>query len=166
MNWKAWGTDNCPLKVGSVIHDNMENEDILITARNLEHTNNEDNSKLVHLVMMHGIWFSGDDLLKGGNRFTYYPDWPDISVTKPCYFEEEEVKVKEKEEENYLCNQEFFNEVFKLLRKMNLTKGMYEPHDLAQDTYAWDNKAHAIIQGHLSSMLQELEDYKEEEYND
>ena len=161
---KAWTTDDCPLEVGSVIHDNVKNKDVLVTARNLAHTDNEDNNRDVHLIMIHEVWFSGNDLLNRGNRFVYYPDWPDTSVTKPCYTCYYDEVVEEETEEDAgegLSHQEFFNEVFKLLRDMSVTKGMYEESTLGKDTYAWDNKAHAIIQGHLSNMLQELEDYKE-----
>lgn len=83
-NYKPWTPDNCPLKPGDVIYDNVYNADVLVLKRFLNWNEEDDNStKPLITVCLAGmtVALTGKELMD--NRWEWYPNWPDID-TEPC----------------------------------------------------------------------------------
>ena len=85
---KAWAPDHCPLQVGSVVYDPHLNADRMVISRYLSYEDDNANEERNLITLDTGVTYTGTDLMNLG--FTYYPDWPDTSVEKPCYDEVED----------------------------------------------------------------------------
>ena len=84
---KAWTPDNCPLQVGSVVHDPRTNSDRMVTRRFLDYEGNDTDEGRA-LVKFDDIIYTGKELMDNG--ITYYPDWPSTGHEKPCCDEVED----------------------------------------------------------------------------
>ncbi len=80
-----WTPDDCPLQVGSVIHDFMNNTDLMITVRHCDYNDNDiknENQFLDLVTLGDGRTLSGNDLMDG--RYVWYYNWPSTSDDKRC----------------------------------------------------------------------------------
>ena len=84
---KAWTPDNCPLRVGSVVHDPNTNSDRMVTRRFLDYEDNDTDEGRA-LIKLEDFIYTGKELMN--NKYTYYPDWPSTGHEKPCYDEVED----------------------------------------------------------------------------
>ena len=85
---EAWTPDNCPLHVGSVIYDPYMNADRMVISRYLSYEDDHADKERNLVTLDTGVTYTGIDLINLG--FTYYPNWPDTSVEKPCCDEVED----------------------------------------------------------------------------
>ena len=85
---KAWTPDNCPLQVGSVVHEPITNSDRMVTRRYLCYEDNHIDEEKALIKFEDNIIYTGKELMDNG--YTYYPDWPSTGHEKPCYDEVEE----------------------------------------------------------------------------
>ena len=152
---KSWTPDNCPLQVGSVVHNTNTNTDYIILARCLDYTGDHERDSNVALVAIQYFksndahWLSGNDLNE--QLWEYYPNWPDASVTAPCY---------SKVEEPGITDTEFIQTVFDVVKKLPGVSKLFETSDRGITT--WDDDAHAIIQAKAEAILRGLKECVEE----
>jgi hypothetical protein len=85
---KAWTPDNCPLQVGSVVHDPRINADRMVICRFLSYENDGADEERILITLDSDVTYTGSDLMNLG--FTYYPDWPSTGHEKPCCDEVED----------------------------------------------------------------------------
>lgn len=88
---KAWTPDHCPLRVGSVVYDPKMNADRIVIRRYLSYEDDHTDEDRDLVTLDSGVTYSGKQLMNNG--YTYYPDWPDTSIEKPCYDEVKEEPV-------------------------------------------------------------------------
>lgn len=152
---ESWTPDNCPLQVGSVLHNTNTNTDYIVLSRYLDYTGDyekDTNAALVAVMYFKNDdthWLSGKDL--SGMQWEYYPNWPDTSVTAPCYSEVEEPGI---------TDTEFVQTVFEAAKKLHGVSKLFETSDRGITT--WDNDAHAIIQAKAEAILRGLKECVEE----
>ena len=127
--------DNCPLQVGAVVHHIETNKDYMVIARELDYSDCYDTNVDLPLILTAGdvnTWVTGKELAA---HYEYYPDWPNLSETAPCYFEVEEPGISDTE---------FAQLVFDAAKKLPGVNKLYKT--IEYDVSVWDNDAHAIIQ--------------------
>ena len=152
---QSWTPDNCPLQVGSVLHNVNTNTDYIVLARCLDYTGEhgtDSNTALVAIQYFksdNSHWLSGEDL--NDPSWEYYPNWPNASVTAPCYSEVEEPGI---------TDTEFIQTVFDTAKKLPGVSKLFEVSDRLITT--WDNDAHAIIQENVAAILRGLKECVEE----
>jgi hypothetical protein len=147
---KAWTPEACPLQVGSVVHNNYNNTDYAILARRLHgDLPTEAIFGIVYDNDGHIHWLSGEVLANGA--WGYYPNWPDTSVTAPCYYEAEEPG---------MSDTEFIQAVFDTAKKLPGASKLFTISDRGLST--WDDDVYAVIQGNALSILEELKKCVEE----
>lgn len=79
---KAWTPDNCPLQVGSVVHDPKMNADRMITRRFFSHEDDNTDEDRNLITLDTGVTYTGKGLMDYG--FTYYPEWPCTLDKQSC----------------------------------------------------------------------------------
>lgn len=147
---KPWTPDNCPLQVGSVVHDPSMNTDRMVIRRHLNYEDNcADEEK--QLVLLDRALYSGKELMENG--FTYYPDWPDTSVKKPCCNE-----VKEEPDIAKLA-QSIFNG---LIESKYAVEGVH--YTKCGDGYIWQDDIHDKVSDVITELIDNiLEEVKHDE---
>ena len=157
MSKKAWTPDNCPLQVGSVLHHTTTNTDYMVLARSLDYTDDyaTDTDRALVAVQYFNTpeshWLTGKDL--SSVTWEYYPNWPDASVTKPCYHEIED-------KEDSMTDIEFAQLVFDAAKKLPGISKLYETNE--HGTSVWDDDAHAVVQENVVAILEGLQKCVEE----
>lgn len=147
---KLWTPDNCPLQVGSVLHNIYNNTDYIIMARRLD--GDKDSDDLVAVIYDNDNnthWLTGEILANGA--WEYYPNWPDTSVTAHCYSKVEEPGISETE---------FIQTVFDTAKKLPGANKLFTTSDRGIST--WDDDIHAIIQDNAVSIFEGLKKCVEE----
>ena len=148
---KYFTPDNCPLQAGSVLHNTYTNTDYIVMARRLDGDTYSDD--LVAVIYdndsknMH--WLTGEVFANGA--WEYYPDWPNTSVSKPCYLVVEEPGISDIE---------FAQAVFDIAKKLPGVSKLYKVNKYG--TSVWDDNAHAIIQENIAAIVDGLQKCVEE----
>ena len=146
---KPWTPETCLLQVGSVVHNNIMHTDYIVLGRRLIGSSDTSDMVMIPYDNNHTHWLNGEALANGS--WEYYPNWPDKSVTKPCYTEVEEPGISDTE---------FIQLVFDAAKKLPGASKLYETNE--HDTSIWDDSAHAIIQENALYIAEELEKLVEE----
>lgn len=151
---KPWTPETCLLQVGSVVHNNIRRTDYIVLGRRLIGSSATSDMVMIPYDNNHTHWLNGEALANG--VWSYYPNWPDTSVTKPCCLEVEE----EPESKEYVTDTEFIQAVFDAAKKLPGASKLFETSE--HGTSVWDDDAHAIIQENALYIAEELKKLVEE----
>ena len=148
---KAWTPDDCPLQVGSVIHCPYTNSDRMVIRRYFNHEGDNTDVEKSLVILDMGVIYTGSGLMH--NEFTYYPNWPDTSVEKPCCNE-----VKEEPDIGKLAQYVFDG----LKESKYAVEGVHYNED-GGSGFVWQNDIHDKVSDIIVKLTNIFEEVKHDE---